>query len=100
MGSIYNLQNNANHNNTIYFSFIHDIIRWRTDGWGENICVSVQLVFCYIYYIYQKYKYCLLCGCVTSKSKSTFNNKLREDCKNTAGGKHKRAVSANFAIDL
>ena len=65
--------------------------------WGGNICVSVQLVFCDIYYIYQKYKYCLLCGCVLPlKSKSTFNDKLREDCKNTAGGQHKRYNYCNL----
>ena len=57
----------------------------------------MQLVFCDIYYIYQKYKYCLLCGCVlTLKSKSTFNDKLREDGKNTAGGQHKRYNYCNL----
>ena len=51
-----------------------------------------QLVFCYIY---QKFKYCLLCGCVLP-SKATFNDKLREDCKNTAGGQHKRYNYCNL----
>ena len=54
MGSIYNLQNKVNHNNsTVYFSFIRDIIRWRTVA-EEEIFVYQCNLYSVIFIIFIK----------------------------------------------
>ena len=52
MGRIYNLQNKVNHNNTIYFSFIRDIIRWRIVAEEKKIFVYQCNLYSVIFIIY------------------------------------------------